>query len=139
VWVPGLAAVVVLGAALVRFSRLVAPALALAGVEYVVWLELDGPRLDAASPLAAAGLVLSAELAFRSLDARGPVPPAEGENARRAGIALAVAALGALAGLVILVAADAAPPGGAALAILAAAAGAVALLLLGKLAERSVG
>jgi len=124
VWIGVLAAaaILLLAVGLAGEASAVALGVAAAGTGYVAWLALDGRPPDGAAPLVAAGLVLSAELAYRSLDAVGPVPPAEGENGRRAVTALAVAVSGGIVGLVLLGVADLAPASGTLLGALAVAA-----------------
>lgn len=125
-------AVALLVIGLAGVTSAVLPALVLAGAEYTAWLVLDGRGIDAAAPLVAAGLALAAELSYRSLEARGPVPPAAGENGRRAFDALGVAAVGGVAGIVVLAVGDQTAGGGSLLEVVGvmAAVGAVALVAL---------
>ena len=67
-------AVVLLAVGLLRSPSAIGAAIALAALEYTAWLAVDSRPLDGASPLVAAGLVLSAELAYWSLAAAGPTP-----------------------------------------------------------------
>jgi hypothetical protein len=124
------AAVTLLVIGLAGMTSAVLPALVLAGAEYITWLVLDSRAIDAAAPLVAAGLALAAELAYRSLDARGPAPPAAGENGRRAVDALGVAVVGGVAGIVVLAVGDQTAGGGSVLEVVGvvAAVGAVALV-----------
>jgi hypothetical protein len=71
----GVIAVLTLAAGLAwRHAPLFLWALALIGVQYAVWLELGTHALDQRAPVVGAGLLLTAELAFDSLEPElGPV------------------------------------------------------------------
>jgi hypothetical protein len=121
-------AFVALVAALVRgWSSLVPVAVALTGGAYAIELAVDDAKLDVAAPAVAVGLVLTAELAYWSLDERNRVRGDAGEGLRRA----ALVALGGVAAIVVagglLVLADAVRKRGLALDLLGALA-AVAVL-----------
>jgi hypothetical protein len=133
-WALAVLAPLLLLAGLVVRVEAAALALLLAGADYLVFLALDRPRLDTAAPLVAAGLALAAELAFWSMALAGPVPPAPGEQGRRAFDAAAVALGAAAATLIALAAGQAGTGGGFALELLAVAAAVAALAVLAALA-----
>ena len=83
--------VVLLVAVASGWSPLVAVAVALAGGAYAEQLAADDARLDTATPLVAAGLLVAAELAYWSLEERERAPGDPGQGARRLAF---VAALG---------------------------------------------
>jgi hypothetical protein len=123
-----------LAAGLLLRVEAVALGLLLAGADYLVYLALDQPGLDAGAPLVAAGVALAAELAFWSIALAGPVPPAPGEQARRALDTAAVALGAGAAALVALAAGQAGTGGGFALELLATGAAVGALAVLAALA-----
>ena len=131
--VAGLAPVLLVLGLLVRVEG-VGLGLFLAGASYVVFLELDGRGLDVGAPLVAAGLAVAAELAFWSIALAGPVPPAPGEQARRALDTAAVALGAAAATLVALGLGQAGTGGGLAFELLATAAAVGSLAVLATLA-----
>jgi hypothetical protein len=91
-------AFVALVAAIVQgWSWLVPLATALAGGSYAVGLAVDDAPLDFAVPIVTAGLLLSAELAYWSLDERSQARGDSGQGLRRA----ALVALGAVGALVV--------------------------------------
>jgi hypothetical protein len=124
VWIAVLAAaaILLLVVGLAGEADAVGLGVAAAGTGYVAWLALDGRPPEGAAPLVAAGLVLSAEFAYRSLAAVSPVLPAEGENVRGALTALGVAVSGGIVGLGLLGVAELAPSSGTVLGALAVAA-----------------
>ncbi len=136
----GALALLALVAALVLgWSVLIPLALGLLGAAYATHLGLDDPSLDATAPLFGAGLLLTAELAYWSLEERARVVSEPGEPLRRLGLllVLAIVALGAGAGL--LAVADLARAGGLALDLLGAAAAAAALFVFVVVARRAPG
>ena len=133
-WALAVLAPLCLVAGLVLRAEAVAVALFLAGADYLAFLAFDHPSLDAWAPLVAVGVALAAELAFWSVALAGPVPPAPGEQGRRAFDAAAVALGAGAATLVALAAAQVGSGGGFALEALAAAASVGALAVLAALA-----
>lgn len=99
-------ALVVLVAALVLGWALLVPAgIVLAGALYGLQLAFEDEPLDSAAPVLAAALLLTAELAYWSLEERERIPGDPGDGLRHAGFVatLGVAALllgGALLALV---------------------------------------
>lgn len=110
----GVLALVVLVAALVLgWTLLVPAAVALAGAMYGIQLALDAEPLDTVAPVIAAALVLTAELAYWSLEEREHLPGDAGDGLRHAAFVavLGIAALllgGALLALVDRVRAESA-------------------------------
>lgn len=128
---PGVVALAVLTASLLRgFPSGIAWALVLLAVEYAASLAVaDAETVDAAAPLVAAGLLVLAELAYWSLELRGPGREETLVLRRLSALAaLAVASIGLGA---LLVALTAAPLGGGLLwdaGGVAAAAGTIGIL-----------
>jgi hypothetical protein len=133
----GAVAVVALAAVLLlRLPVLIAPALALLGVEYGALFLLGGDTIDVRAPLYGAGFLVVAELAFGALELRAGAPE-PGLVARRAGILVAVALGSVLAGLIVLAAAALPLEGGLELEAVGIAAAVVLLVALGRGAARS--
>ena len=133
----GAVAFVALVAALVLgWSLLIPLSLVLLGAAYATHLGLDDPSLDASAPLFGAGLLLTAELAYWSLEELDRVASAPGESLRRFGllVSLAFATLVAAAGLFAV--ADLARTGGLAIDVLGAAAAAATLVVVVLAARR---
>jgi hypothetical protein len=114
---------------------LAAWALVLLGGAYGLALAVAGSGIDAGAPLVAAGLLLAAELAFWSLEARSrPLDP--GATARRLA-ALGLLALAALGiGSLVLLTGDVRPGGGLVLEAAGVVAAAAAVALVARLAQR---
>lgn len=119
---------------------LVPIAVALAGGTYAAELGVDDAPLDAAAPVIAVALFLTAELAYWSLDERDRLAGDPGEGLRRAGF-VALVALGAFfVGAALLTLADALRAGGLALDLLGAAAAVAALaVVVASSRRRSLG
>ncbi len=110
------------------WSVLVPVSLVVVGGIYAAQLTVDDARLDASAALVAAGLYLTAELAYWSLEERALVKGEPGEGLRRLAT-VAVLGLAAFVVAVVLVAlADVVRARGLALDLLGAAAAAAALL-----------
>ncbi|MGH3134371.1 MAG: hypothetical protein ACRDNY_11650 [Gaiellaceae bacterium] len=125
----------VAGIVLGRPSLLPASLVLLGGL-YGAELAVDDAPLDAAAPLAAAGLLVAAELGYWSIEERGLVQTIPGEGLRRLAF-VATLGLGALLlAAVLLVLVDAVRAGGLAVDLLGAAAAAAALLAVVLLARR---
>jgi hypothetical protein len=104
---------------------------------YGLQLAADDVPLDVAAPLVAVGLVLTAELAYWSLDERERAEGDPGEGFRRLGY-LAVLALGTfVVAAVLLILVDAVRTGGLALDLLGTAAAAGALIAIALAARRT--
>jgi len=130
----GAGAIVVLAAGLAaRSPSLLVWGLALTGAEYAVWLELGTHALDQRAPIVGGALLLTAELAFDSLE------PEVGRPERNAvlgrAIALAVVVLVAVgAGAIVLAAAAVPLSGGIGLTAVGAAAVVAVLGVIARLA-----
>ena len=126
-------------AVVLGWSPLVSLSVGLVGAAYATHLALDDPSLDAKAALLGAGLLLTAELGYWSLEEREHVADEPGEAFRRLGllIGLAFAALGA--GAALLAVSDLARTGGLAVDLVGAAAAASALLVVVLVARRSPG
>jgi hypothetical protein len=126
-------------ALVLEWSPLVALSVGLVGAAYAVRLAADDPNLDAKAALLGAGLLLTAELAYWSLEERERVAGEPGESFRRFGllVALALAALGV--GIALLIVADVLRTGGLAVDLVGAAAAAAALLVVVLFARGSPG
>ncbi len=120
-----LVAAVVLG-----WSSLIPVSLVFLGATYATQLGVDDAPLDVKAPLFGAGLLLTAELAYWSLEEATLVRSEDGESLRRLGV-LAALGLGALAVCgALLAAVDLTRLHGLASDLLGAAAAAAALLVI---------
>jgi hypothetical protein len=77
-------------------------ALVLLGAEYAVFLVVRDPGIDGRAPLVGALLLVSAELAYWSLELRAAIAEEAGAPARRVAFLLGLALLGMLLGAVML-------------------------------------
>jgi hypothetical protein len=116
-----------------RRSMLFVWALALLGASYAVWLALGTHALDQRIPVVGAGLLLTAELAFDSLEPEvGRVEPAT-FLART--IVLVIVVLGAVgAGAIVLAVASVPLSGGVAVTAVGAVAAVLVLAMITRLA-----
>jgi hypothetical protein len=115
---------------LLRRTSLVPASLVVVGGVYAAQLAVDDAPLDANAALVAAGLYLTAELAYWSLEERVHVQSEPGETLRRLGL-VALLALGALLVAALLLAStDAVRARGLALDVLGALAAAAVLVLV---------
>jgi hypothetical protein len=131
-----LALLALLAAVVLGWSALVPVSLLLLGAAYATRLYADDAALDAKAPLLAAGLLLTAELGYWSLEERQDVRSEAGDGLRHLGL-VALLALGGLAsGAVLLAAADLGRTEGLAVDLLGALAAASALLVLVLYARR---
>ncbi|MBA3376058.1 MAG: hypothetical protein H0U00_09655 [Actinobacteria bacterium] len=101
-----------MSALVLRWPSLLPASLLLLGGLYGAELALDDPALDGAAPLFAAGLLVTAELGYWSLEECDAVKAEPGESLRRAAF-IALLALGALlVGSLLLVLTDGVRAGG---------------------------
>jgi hypothetical protein len=115
-----------------RWVTPIAWSLLLLGAEYGTWLVQRGVEVDTRAPLYAAGLLLTAELAFDGLERS--VVRSDAEVAARRGLQLAGLAIGAiLTGAVVLEAATLPVGGNVALTALGVAAAVLTLFLIVRL------
>jgi len=132
-----LVALVVLVAALVLgWAPLLPAALVLLGGVYAAQLYVDDATLDGAAPLFAAGLYVTAELGYWSLEERERVEAEPGESLRRLAIVAVLGLVALLISAALLVLADIGRTRGLAVDFLGAAAAAAALLAVVLLARR---
>jgi hypothetical protein len=130
----GLAVVLLALGLAFRWATLVAWSLAMLGAEYGAWLTQRGADVDTRAPLYAAGLLLTAELAFDGLERA--VVRSEPEVTAWHGLRLVVLAIGAVAvGTVVLAAATIPVGGGVALTALGVAAATLTFALIARLAR----
>ena len=114
-------------------AQLIVWALVLLGADYAVWLELGTHALDQRAPIVAAGLLLTAELAFDSLEPEIGTLASTAVLARA--IALAVVILASVGiGAVVLAASSIPLSGGIALTGVGVVAAVCALALIARLA-----
>jgi len=126
--VAAIALVALVAALVLGWSSLVPAALVLLGGMYGAELAIDDAPLDAATPLVAAGLLVTAELGYWTIEEREPVRADPGEGLRRMAF-VAPLGLGALLVASLLLAlVDVVRAGGLAIDLIGAAAAAAALL-----------
>ena len=118
------------------WASLIPVSLVFLGAVYAAHLALDDVPLDAKAPLLAAGLYLTAELAYWSLDERTAARTDPGDGLRRAGVVIALGLAALAAAGVVLAAADVARAQGLAVDLLGAAAAAAVLLVVLFLTRR---
>ena len=118
------------------WARLVPASLFLLVAGYGGYLVRDDVALDSSAPLVAAGMLVTAELAYWSLEERDGLASDAGEQLRRVGLtaALGIGALGVGAGLLATV--DVIRTRGLALDLVGAAAASATLLAVVLLARR---
>lgn len=127
-----LALAVLTGGLVLRLAVAIPTALVMLGAEYAAIVGFEADALDTRAPLVAAALLALAELAYWSLELRGPVLDEAGTYLRRIAL-LATLVVGAVAfGAAVLAIVEVAAAGGVVVDVLGAAAalGAVALLAL---------
>lgn len=101
--VPGLAGVLVLTVSVAAaWPPPIPVALLLLGGEYALFLVVRDPGIDGRAPLVAALLLVTAELAYWSLELRSAIAEEAGALARRIAFLLVLALLGMLLGAVML-------------------------------------
>jgi hypothetical protein len=138
----GRAAIVALAVLAIALARgwpraVPAPILVLGGM-YATQLVVDDVSLDPSAAVVAAGLLVTAELSYWSLDERDRVVGEAGEGARRLAYVAAIGALAAVVSLALLTLADAIRAQGLALDLLGALAAAAAVVGAWALARRGV-
>ena len=118
------------------WSPLVPASLVMLGGLYAAGLRVDEATLDGASPMFAAGLYVTAELGYWSLEEREGAKGEPGDGLRHLAFvaALGLAALFVASALLVLV--DTVRAGGLVLDVLGAAAAAAVLLAVVLLARR---
>ncbi len=136
--VASVVALTVLAAGLaLRIPVSVPAAIALLGAEYVAILGFEADTLDTQAPLVAGALLAVAELAYWSLELRGPVVDEAGTYLRRIAL-LATLVVGVVGvGAIMLTLVEVVEAGGIAVDILGAVAAFGALALLALAARRT--
>ena len=136
--VASVVALTVLAAGLaLRISVTIPAAIAVLGAEYIAILGFETDMLHTHAPLVAGALLAVAELAYWSLELRGPVVDESGTYLRRIAL-LATLVLGVVGvGAIMLTLVEVVEAGGIAVDILGAAAALGALALLALAARRS--
>ncbi|HEY7796001.1 MAG TPA: hypothetical protein VIA10_18495 [Gaiellaceae bacterium] len=120
----------------VRVSLAVPVALGLLGGGYVALLGFEAEGLHASAPLVAGGLYAIAELAYWSLELRGPVADERGTYLRRLALLAAGLAAVTLLGVGLLALVEAVETGGVAIDLIGGAAAVAAVALLALAARR---
>jgi hypothetical protein len=136
----GAIAVLALVASLVLgWVRLLPASLAVLVAGYGGYLVRDDVALDSTAPLFAAGLLVTAELGYWSIEERDGVPTEPGEDLRRVGL-VSILGLGSLvAGAGLLAVVDVVRTRGLAIDLVGAAAAAATLLAVVVFARRPTG
>jgi len=132
-----LALLTLVAAIVLDWSPLVPASVLLLAAAYATHLATDDPALDARAPLVAAGLLVTAELAYWSLEERGTIGTDPGESLRHVGVVTLLALGGLVAGSALLAVADIARTDGVAVDLLGATAAAGALLVVVLHARRA--
>jgi len=124
-------AVVALVAALVlEWTALVPTAIVLVGALYAAQLAIDDAALDTASPAYAAGLLVTAELAYWSLEERDYIQGEPGASLRHAAFVAALGVATLLVASLLLVLVDTVRTRGLAVDLVGAAAAALFAIVL---------
>lgn len=133
----GAVALLLLVAALVlELVQLVPVSLLVLGGMYGAQLALDDAPLDPATPLVAAALFLTAELAYWSLEERTGARPEPGERLRRLAVVAGFALATLLVAAMLLALVDGVRTRGLAIDLLGAAAAAATLVAVALFARR---
>ena len=137
--VAGAVALTVLAAGLaLRLPVTVPVAIAILGAEYVAILGFEADALDTRAPLVAGALLAVAELAYWSLELRGPVVDEAGTYLRRIALLATLVVSFVGVGVIMLALVEVVEAGGIAVDILGAAAAFGALGLVALAARRTV-
>jgi hypothetical protein len=134
----GVAFLALVAAVVLGWHPLVGLSVGLVGAAYAVHLAADDPSLEAKAALLGAGLLLTAELAYWSLEEREQVVSEPGESFRRLGLLFGLALAVLAAGSALLIVSDAVRTGGLAVDLVGAAAAAAALLVVVLFARRGI-
>jgi len=130
-------AILILVVSLVRgWPRLLPVSLCVLGAIYATHLRVDHVTLDLRAPAFAAGLFVTAELGYWSIEEREHFQGEPGDGLRHLAVVALLAAAGLLAGAAVLALADVASARGVALDVVGAAAAAAALLTVALVGRR---
>jgi hypothetical protein len=128
--------VILVGTLAFGSARLLPLPFVLLGGAYAVYLAVDDVPLDPAAPVLAAGLFLSAELAYWSLDERESFHGDAGETLRRIAVVAGLGGAALLASGALLALADVAGARGLAIDLVGATAASAVLALVVLYARR---
>ena len=128
--VAAVALVALVAALVLEWTPLIPVALVLVGGLYAAQLAIDDSALDAASPVFAAGLLITAELAYWSLEERDHVRGEPGAGLRHAAFVAVLGVVTLLIASVLLVLVDSLRTTALALDLLGAAAAAAVLFAI---------
>ena len=129
--------VVLLAGLALRWSGALTVAIVLLGAQQAVRLAIGDDVLDEWAPLVGAGLLLTAELAWWSIEPRVPAWTQKGLALRRLTVVLLMCLLGAGVGAAMLVAAGSSLSGGVPLELVGILAATGAVALVAHVARRS--
>lgn len=127
---------ILVGALVFGSARLLPLPFVLLGGAYAVYLVVDDVPLDPSAPVLAAGLFMSAELAYWSLEERESFRGEPGETLRRIAVLAGLGAAALLASGALLALADIAATRGLAIDLVGATAAAAVLGLVTVYARR---
>jgi hypothetical protein len=127
-----LALLALLAAVVLGWNVLVPVAPLLLGAAYATHLAVDDVALDTRAPVLAAGLLLSAELAYWSIEERQGVRGERGDDLRHLGVVALLALAGLAVAGVVLAVADLARTRGLAVDLLGTAAAVLVLVLVAR-------
>ena len=128
--VVGIAVVALIAALVLEWTALIPAALVLVGGLYAAQLAIDDAPLDTASPAFAAGLLVTAELAYWSLEERDHVQGEPGAGLRHAAFVAGLGVAALLVASVLLVLVDAVHTKGLTVDLLGAAAAAATMFAI---------
>jgi fucose 4-O-acetylase-like acetyltransferase len=128
--VTAIAVVALIAALVLEWTPLVPTALVLVGGLYAAQLAIDDAALDTTSPAFAAGLLVTAELAYWSLEERDHIRGEPGAGLRHVAFVAALGVATLLVASVLLAVADAVRTKGLAVDLLGAVAAAAALFAI---------
>jgi hypothetical protein len=128
--VAAIAVVALIAALVLEWVLLIPAALVLVAGIYAAQLAIDDTSLDTASPVYAAGLLVTAELAYWSLEERDHVRGEPGAGLRHAAFVAALGVVALLVTSVLLVVVDALRTEGLVLDVVGAASAAAALFAI---------
>jgi hypothetical protein len=132
------AVLVLLAALVLGWPRLLPASLVVLGAVYALYLSVDDVALDSLAALFAAGLLVTAELGYWSLEEREDMHVDPGEQLRRLAFVAGLGLAALVTSAALLALADALDAGGLAVDLLGAAAAAAALLIVVLFARRGV-
>jgi hypothetical protein len=112
------------------WSRLLPASLVVLGAVYALYLSVDDVALDSLAALFAAGLLVTAEFGYWSLEEREDVQVDPGEQPRRLALVAGLGLAALVTSAAVLATADAVEAGGLGVDLLGAAAAAAVLLMV---------